>query len=84
MSASDQIAHYISQAKAETQPSSFVAKLTDYLSVNPLIRAAMYTPITAKMCTEVFTRNQHDQLPPATTVTELFTTLTLKTLADHL
>ena len=35
MSVSDQIAHYISQAKAETQPSSFVAKLTDYLSVNP-------------------------------------------------
>ena len=81
-SAKDQIEHYIS--KAEAQPSSFAAKFTDYLSSNPVIRAAMYTPITAKMAAEVFTWSQHTELPPPTTMTELFTAFTLKTLVDHL
>ena len=83
-SAKDQISHYISQAKTETQSSSFVAKYTDYLSANPVIRAAMYTPITAKMSTEVFTRIQQNMSPPPTTMTELFASFTLKTLVDHL
>ena len=65
-SAKDQIEHYISKAKAEAQPSSFAAKFTDYLSSNPVIRAAMYTPVTAKMAAEVFTWSQHiaSPLPP--------------------
>ena len=54
-SAKDQIEYYISKAEAEAQPSSFVAKFTDYLSSNPVIRAAMYTPVTAKMAAEAFT-----------------------------
>ena len=82
-SAKDQIEHYISKAEAEAQPSSFAAKFTDYLSSNPVIRAAMYTPITAKMAAQVFTWSQHTQSPPPTTMTELFTAFTLKTL-DHL
>ena len=83
-SAKDQIEHYISKAEAEAQPSSFAAKFTDYLSSNPVIRAAMYTPITAKMAAEVFTWSQHTESPPPTTNTELFTAFTLKTLVDHL
>ena len=83
-SAKDQIEHYISKAEAETQPSSFAVKFTDYLSSNPVIRAAMYTPITAKMAAEVFTWSQHTESPPPTTMTELFTAFTLKTLVDHL
>ena len=83
-SAKDQIEHYISKAEAEAQPSLFVDKFTHYLSSNPAIRAAMYTPITAKMAAEVFTWSQHTKLPPPTTVTELFTAFTLKTLVDHL
>ena len=83
-SAKDQIEHYISKAEAEAQPSSFAAKFTDYLSFNPVIRAAMYTPITAKMAAEVFTWSQHTESPPPTTMTELFTAFTLKTLVDHL
>ena len=83
-SAKDQIEHYISKAEAEAQPSSFAAKFTDYLSSNPVIRAAMYTPITAKMAAEVFTRSQHTECPPPTTMSELFTAFTLKTLVDHL
>ena len=83
-SAKDQIEHYISKAEAEAQPSSFVAEFTDYLSSNPVIRAAMYTPVTAKMAAEVFSWSQHTESPPPTTMTELFTTFTLKTLVDHL
>ena len=83
-SAKDQIEHYISKAEAEAQPSSFAAKFTDYLSSNPVIRAAMYTPVTAKMAAKVFSWIQHTDSPPPTTMTELFTTFTLKTLVDHL
>ena len=83
-SAKDQIKHYISKAEAEAQPSSFAAKFTDYLSSNPVIKAAMYTPVTAKMAAEVFTWSQHTESPPPTTNTELFTAFTLKTLVDHL
>ena len=83
-SAKDQIEHYISKAEAEAQPSSFAAKFTDYLSSNPVIRAAMYTPVTAKMAAEVFTWRLHAESPPPTTMTELFTAFTLKTLVDHL
>ena len=83
-SANDQIEHYISKAEAEAQPSSFAAKFTDYLSSNPVIRAAMYTPVTAKMAAEVFTWSLHTESPHPTTMTELFTAFTLKTLVDHL
>ena len=83
-SAKDQIEHYISKAEAEAQPSSFAAKFTDYLSSNPVIRAAMYTPVTAKMAAEVFTWSLNHESPPPTTMTELFTAFTLKTLVDHL
>ena len=83
-SAKDQIEHYISKAEAEAQPSSFAAKFTDYLSSNPVIKAAMYTPVTAKMAAEVFTWSQHTETHPPTTMTELFTAFTLKTLIDHL
>ena len=83
-SAKDQIEHYISKAEAEAQPSSFAAKFTDYLSSNSVIRAAMYTPVTAKMAAEVFTWSLHTESPAPTTMTELFTAFTLKTLVDHL
>ena len=83
-SAKDHIEHYTSKAEAEAQPSSFAAKFTDYLSSNPVIRAAMYTHVTAKMAAEVFSWSQHTESYPPTTMTELFTAFTLKTLVDHL
>ena len=83
-SAKDQIEHYINKDEAEAQPSSFAAKFTDYLSSNPVIRAAMYTPVTAKMAAEVFTWSLHTESPAPTTMTELFTAFTFKTLVDHL
>ena len=83
-SAKDQIEHYISKAEAEAQPSSFATKFTEYISCNPAIRAAMYTPVTVKMSAEVFTWSQLTESPPPTTMTELFTTFTLKTLVGYL
>ena len=83
-SAKDQIEHIISKAEAEAQPNSFATKFTDYLSSNPAIRAAMYTPVTAKMSAEVFAWSQLTESPPPTTMTELFTTFTLKTLVGYL
>ena len=44
----------------------------------------MYTPVTAKMSAEVFTWNQLTESPPPTTMTELFTTFTLRTLVGYL
>ena len=83
-SAKDHITHYISKAEAEAQPSSIASKFTDYLSSSPVIRAAMYTPVTAKMSTDVFMWSHHTQVPPPTTMSELYTAFTLKTLVDHL
>ena len=83
-SVKDQIEHYISKAEVEAQPSSFATKFTDYLSFNPVITAAMYTPVTAKMAAEVFIWSQHTESPPPTTMTELYTAFTLMTLVDHL
>ena len=83
-SAKDQIEHYMNKAEMEAQCGSFATKFTDHLSSNPVIRAAMYTPVTAKMAVEVFTWSQHTESPPPTTMTELFTAFTLKTLVDYL
>ena len=83
-SAKDQIEHYISKVEAEAQPSSFAAKFTDYLSSNPTIKAAMSTPVTAKMSAKVFSWSEHTESPLPTTMTELFTAFTLKILVDCL
>ena len=83
-SAKDQIEHIVSKVDVEAQPSSFATKFINYLSCNPAIRAAMYTPVTAKMSAEVFAWSQLTESPPPTTMTELFTTFTLKTLVGYL
>ena len=74
---------YLSKAEVEADPS-LPTKYKCYLSSTPAIRAALYTPVTAKMAAEVFTWSQHTESPPPTTMTELFTAFTLKTLVDHL
>ena len=62
----------------------YVTKYKDYLSSTPAIRAALYTTFNAKMAAEVFTWSQYTESPPPTTMTELFTAFTLKTLVDYL
>ena len=77
------VEQYRSIAEVEADPS-LLTKYKDYLSSTPAIRAALYTTFNAKMAAEVFTWSQHTEAPPPTTMTELFTAFTLKTLVDHL
>ena len=74
---------YLSKTEVEADPSLPV-KYKDYLSSTPAIRAALYTTFNAKTAAEVFTWSQHTESPPPTTMTELFTAFTIKTLVDHL
>ena len=77
------VEQYLNKPDVEADPS-LPTKYMDYISSTPAIRASLYTPVTAKMAAEVFTWSQHTEAPPPTTMTELFTAFTLKTLVDHL
>ena len=77
------VEQYLSQAEVEADPS-LPTKYKDYLSYTPAVRAALYTTFNVNMAAEVFTWSQHAESPPPTTMTELFTAFTLKTLVDHL
>ena len=74
---------YLSEGEVEADPF-LPTKYMDYLSSTPAIRAALYTNFNAQMAAEVFSWSQHTEVPPPTTMTELFTAFTLKTLVDHL
>ena len=74
---------YLGKPDVEADPS-LPTKYKDYLSSTPAIRAALYTTFNAKMAAEVFSWSQHTDSPPPTTMTELFTAFTLKTLVEHL
>ena len=77
------VEQYLSKAEVEAD-QSLPTKYKDYLSSTRAIRAALYTTFNAKVAAEVFTWSQHTESPPPTTMTELFTAFTLKTLVDHL
>ena len=74
---------YLSKGEVEADPS-LPTKYKNYLSSTPAIRAALFTTFNAKMAAEVFTWSQHTESPPPTTMTELLTAFTLKTLVDYL
>ena len=73
---------YLSKAELEADPS-LPTKYKDYLSSTAPIRAALYTTFNAKMAAEVFTWSQHNKLLPPTTMTQLLTAFTLKTVVNH-
>ena len=77
------VEQYLNKSEVEADPF-LPTTYTDYLSSTPTIRAALYTTFNAKMAAEVFTWSQHTEASPPTTMTELFTAFTLKTLVDHL
>ena len=77
------VEQYLSTTEVDADPS-LPMKYKDYLSSTPAIRAALYTTFNAKMAAKVFTWSQHTKSPPPTTMIELFTAFTLKTLVDHL
>ena len=77
------VEQYLSKAEVELDPSLPI-KYKHYLSSTPAMRAALYTTFNANISAEVFIWSQHTESPPPTTMTELFTAFTLKTLVDHL
>ena len=57
------------------------AKLREYVDKNPSVKAAMHTPVTADIVTEVFQWSQDTESPPPRTTTQLYARLTCKLLS---
>ena len=64
--------------------SDIRAKFIDYINLNPSVKAAMHTPVTADIVAEVFQWSQDIESPPPTTLTQLYTTFTCKLLMQNL
>ena len=56
----------------------------DYVNLNPSVKAAMHTPVTADIVAEVFQWSQDIESPPPTTLTQLYTAFTCKFLLQNL
>ena len=76
------VEQYLSKAEVEADPSLPI-KYKDYLSLNPAIRAALYTAFNARISAEVFTWSYYTDSSHPITITELLTAFTFKTLVDH-
>ena len=59
-------------------------KFIDYVNLNPSVKAAMHTPVTADVVAEVFQWNRDIESPPPTTLTQLYTAFTCKLLSQNL
>ena len=59
-------------------------KFIDYVNLNPSVKAAMHTPVTADIVAEVFQWSQDIESPPPTTLTQLYTAFTCKLLSQNL
>ena len=64
--------------------SDIRAKFIDYVNLNPSVKAAMYTPVTADIVAEVFQWSRDIESPPPTTLTQLYTAFTCKLLMQNL
>ena len=60
------------------------AKFLDYVDSDPVMKAAMHTPVTANIVTDVFQWSLDTECPPPATMTQLYTALTCKLLTEHL
>ena len=60
------------------------AKFLDYIHLNPAMKAAMHTPVTANIVADIFQWSRDMESPPPTTLTQLYTALTCKLLMEHL
>ena len=56
----------------------------DYVNLNPSVKAAMHTPVTADIVAEVFQWSQDIEFPPPTTLTHLYTAFICKLLMQNL
>ena len=59
-------------------------KFIGYVNLNPSVKAAMHTPVTADIVAEVFQWSRDIESPPPTTLTQLYTTFTCKLLSQNL
>ena len=59
------------------------AKFLDYINLNPAMKAAMHTPVTANIVADIFQWNRDMESPLPTTLTQLYTSLTCKLLMEH-
>ena len=59
-------------------------KFIDYVNLNPSVKAAMHTPVTADIVAEVFQWSRDIESPPPTTLTQLYTAFTCKLLMQNL
>ena len=57
------------------------AKFINYVDMNPSVKAAMHTPVTADIVAEVFQWSQDTESPPPRTTTQLYEALTCKFLS---
>ena len=60
------------------------AKFLDYINLNPAMKAAMHTPVTANIVADIFQWSRDMESPPPTTLTQLYTALICKLLMEHL
>ena len=58
-------------------------KFLDYVSFFPAMNAAMHTPVTANIVTDMFQWSRDMESIPPTTMTQLYTTYTSKLLMKH-
>ena len=59
------------------------SKFLDYVSYYPAMKAAMHTPVTANIVTDVFKWSRDMESTPPTTVTRLYTAYICKLLMQH-
>ena len=59
-------------------------KFIDYVNLNPSVKAAMHTPVTADIVAEVFQWSRDIESPPPTTLNQLYTAFTCKLLSQNL
>ena len=59
------------------------SKFLDYVNYYPAVKAAMHTPVTANIVTDVFQWSRDMESNPPTTVTRLYTAYTCKLLMQH-
>ena len=59
------------------------SKFLDYVNYYPAMKAAMHTPVTANIVTDVFKWSRDMESTPPTTVTQLYTAYICKLLMQH-
>ena len=70
--------------RRQVQSLSIRTEFMDYLTSNPIMKAAMHTPVTADLVAEVFEWSRDTESPPPATLTQLYTAFTCKLLTQHL